>query len=92
MKQANYSNAMSIVDKLNYSDEYDKYNLDLFIKVLLFQIVEEYVNKNADKLFNMYNIVLQIQKKLQFGTVNKKYVIINLISKLWSCEHGFTNA
>lgn len=91
MKQANYSNAMSIVDKLNYSDEYDKYSLDLFMKVLLFQIVEEYANKNVDKLFTMYNIVSQIQKKLQFGTVNKKYVIINLISKLWSYEHGFTN-
>lgn len=82
MKTANYSNALSIADKINYKDEYDKFDLYLFIKAFsnsLLSRLEQSYNK-------MYYDFLMITKALNhtvWKVSNKRQQVEYFITNLW---------
>lgn len=80
---ANLSNTLTIADKMNYSDEYSKFNLDLFMEILLHLLLEKYQKKLNDMYFKMYQLVCTYQKKLLDRRVNRKIFMNNFLVAIW---------
>lgn len=86
---ASYSNTLSILDKLNYSDEYDKIDVDFFLKLLKFKSIYSYINDHNEDALNIFNITTTDIKRLNDTRLNKKLLVTNLLTKLWvEVRHG----
>ena len=84
---ANYPNTLSIVKKINLKDEYDKYDINVFFNTLLHKIYTKICNKQdnivSNKLFEMYNLVLDYKKRLRDARLNKELFLENFLTTLW---------
>ena len=78
MKVAPYENALTIANKINFKDEYSKFDLSLFIKALGLKMLD---NMNKD-VFKQYELLIEMNKKIWFMNNKKKY-FENFITKLW---------
>lgn len=84
---ANYANTLSIANKINYKDEYDKYDLMLFFKVLCKKFYIDYRDNNNILSLKLYNIMNDIYKDFLNSRLNKEYLVENMLSKLWKESH-----
>lgn len=80
---ASYSNTLTISDKLNYKDEYNKFDVTLFFNMLIHVLFTEYKNTSDDKIFSMYLTTVKFCKKLRDKRLNKKHLVENFLSTLW---------
>ena len=78
MSKANLANALTITNKINFKDEYDKFDLDMFIKVY----TSELSVYNTEHKMDMLNILSEFKKYINFMTDKKRY-FDNFILKLW---------
>lgn len=82
---AGYQNAMSIINKFNFKDQYDKIDPVLFINMLETMAVEEYKKTNSEQA-NVICRCLELQRMLGSITsavLNKQWYLQMVISKLW---------
>lgn len=79
---ASYANTMTIINKLNFKDEFDKIDVDFFLKLLYNNSVKEYINGNKDVL-KLINIISENIKKLKDTRLNKKILISHMLSQMW---------
>lgn len=90
IQDSNYSNALSIANKLNYDNEYDKFDIDLFLNLMEKLLLEHYTKKidkkERDRLFKMYLSTLDTKKKLSTTKAKAVYVMPNYISQLWKAS------
>ncbi len=77
MNKASYTNTLSISEKLNYNDEYSKYDLYLFLKMLRLVLLEK-------ANLSLYKKILDIDKTI-WQMSNKKLQIEYLLTTMW-CE------
>ena len=83
MHKANYSNTLSITQKINLKDEFDKFDLQVFFNVLL-QTLLRLINENySNELFEMYNFISGFKKRLRDSRLNKEFFIENFLTNLW---------
>lgn len=80
---ASYSNTLSIVDKINYKEDYNKYDINLFFDTLIYKLFNAFVNSHNIKLYNMYIKLINERKKLLDKRLNKELFMTNLLSNLW---------
>lgn len=81
---ASYANTLTIANKLNYSDEYDKFDVDLFINLLCVKYATKYINENIEIDYKLYNMVNAYKKKLDKDPrLNRKILITNMLGNLW---------
>lgn len=83
MKVANYSNALSIVNKVNLKDEYDKFDINVLFNMLLLTLFKYYQTTKDEKYFKMYNFVSQYRKKLRDFRLNKELFFENFLTSFW---------
>ena len=81
---ASYPNTLSIVNKLNFKDEYDKLDVNLFLKILRFDCLESFINGNK-KAINLFEIVNKNIIKLNDSRINKQILVTHMLTELW-CE------
>lgn len=81
--KAKYPNALSIAKKINYKDEYDKFDFSLFLNCLKKHLVEGYLKTNSKLFYDMYNIVVKECGLLNISNINKEYFVEHLITCLW---------
>lgn len=81
--KANYANALSIVNKINYKDEADKFDLDIFLDTLSFTLFNKYLSENNKTILNMYLLLADERKKLSDGRLSKQIFMEHLITLLW---------
>lgn len=79
----NYANLLTAASKINYKDEYDKYDLDLFMSVLIHAARTKYIETNNDLYRKYYMICQSENKKLEDKRLNKQYFMYNLLTSLW---------
>lgn len=79
---ASFANTLTIVDKLNFKDEYDKIDVDFFLKMLRVESSSAYKdgNKNALQIFSIINKTLY---KMIDTRLNKKILISNMLCEMW---------
>ncbi len=85
MKNANYANALSIADKINYKDEYDKFDLYLFIKAFSNLLLSR-LKLNSDKLYYKYLIALKELDHNVWRVSNKRQQVEYFITNLWEAS------
>ena len=83
MSLAAYFNALTISDKINFKDEYDKYDLYLFIKVFGYVLL----TSNNENSLQMYKNLILFNNKV-WPLLNKKQQFENFITELWLLVHG----
>lgn len=78
MCKANLANALTITNKINFKDEYDKFDLDMFIKVY----INELSDYNTERKMEMLEILSEFKRYIDFMNDKKRY-FDNFILKLW---------
>lgn len=80
--KANIQNTLTIADKLNYKDLYDKYDINLFFKMLEKECLE--YCKSDNKYVDYYKIIQSYWVKLNRDSRLKKQDLIeNFLINLW---------
>lgn len=88
MPVASYGNTLTIADKLNYKDEYDKIDLDFFFRCLLFSLFQKYVQQNDEISLKLYYFVDEVYTKLNKDSrLNKQITMRNTLSHMWEIVH-----
>lgn len=88
MPVASYGNTLTIADKLNYKDEYDKIDLDFFFRCLLFSLFQKYVQQNDEISLKLYYFVDEVYTKLNKDSrLNKQITMRNTLSRMWEIAH-----
>lgn len=86
---ARFSNTLSISTKINYKDEYDKFDFYLFLNTLEWCAFEDFSKNNRESSFEFYKIVNKYrQQLLQMNTPIKENYIINLLTNLWEASRN----
>ena len=75
MSKANFSNALTIANKINFTDEYSKYDMSLFIKVLSERIL-------SSGKYELYEPLHKVNKTIRFMNDKKRY-FEQFIIKMW---------
>lgn len=82
--KASFTNTLTIIDKLNFKDEYDKIDVDFFLLALYNKLVENYINDKVelDNLLakEVNKCVIDFKK---FPTLNKRIRVTELLIKMW---------
>ena len=80
---ANFSNTLTIKDKINYKDEYNKFDLNVFFDMLIYTLYNKYLNESNKKILNMYLLTVEARKRLIDKRINKEIFVQNFLTKLW---------
>lgn len=88
MNKASFPNTLSIIDKLNFKDEYDKLDLEFFLRILTQKYFDKYIDSLDDNAYTYFIRVVDTKKKLlQDSRLDKKKIITSLLIDLWKGEH-----
>ena len=83
MGKANYQNALSIANKINFKDEYDKYDLLLFIKCLKYTLLMSDIQNVVD----LYKLVNSMSKRI-WSMNNKSQYFEHFLTEFWEVFHS----
>lgn len=82
-KNNSYANSLTAALKLNFKEDYDKIDVDLFLRTLSFVSFEEYIHSNTEESFIVYSVVQRYLKKKVNRPVVVEYFILNLLTEIW---------
>jgi len=80
MEKASFANMLTISDKINFSDQYDKFELRLFNSVLARQML-------IKKKYDLYDSIVNMNKHIRFMLDKKRYFEHYLI-EMWKKARG----
>lgn len=89
MSTARFDNTLSIANKINYKEEYDKFDFDIFLDFLVFTLFNEYLTSNNKNIYAMYLTLVNARKKLVDKRVNKQIWLENTLIKMWRDSRGY---
>jgi len=84
---ASYTNTLSISNKLAYKDEKDRYNPDVFIRLILANLVEKIKESSYNKDVEFIGKTKELLDKLKTKNVSKQYLIEKYLSEIWVMFH-----
>ena len=84
MSVAAYSNALTIANKINYSNEMDKYDIYVFFDMLVHCLFERYKASTDKKILSIYKETVKYRTQLlQNPSLNKKCFMENYLTQVW---------
>ena len=83
LRRAKYTNIFKISEKFNYKDNTDKFDVDLFFRVLLERIYLKFTTESDIILNRMYKVTSEQYKKLTDLRYNRECLMESFLSKLW---------
>lgn len=85
---ASFPNTLSIIDKINFKDEYDKIDLTFLLRVLSYKYFEEYVKTKNNIYFSLYEKVVKTKTALNCDSrLDKKRLVTSMLIALWKENH-----
>lgn len=81
---ASVPNTLTLVDKLQYKDEKDKLNADIFFSVLLHESWQAVKSCTKPYVNTLYTLTDQFKNDLLIANIDKKTLFENYLMKLWS--------
>ena len=86
---ANLPNVLTISDKIAYKNEKDKFDLDIFSRILLYTVKQEIICNNTDpRYLAMYDLVREWLLKKKAPTISQKFLFENYLVKLHELMRG----
>lgn len=83
MNKASLANTISISDKINYKDEFDKLDLNIFLRCLDNKFKNKYIDEKDVNCLAKSEIVSRTILKLSDNRLDKRLAIINMLISLW---------
>lgn len=80
---ASFPNTLSIARKINFKDQYDKYDLDIFLDMLCIACFNDYIKSNSNRSLYMYQLIKSEKQKLVDSRLNKEIFFDHLLTILW---------
>lgn len=75
--------ALTVLNRLNLKDNYDKIDLGTFINLLYIRSIDTYIDTKNKYYFNISKIVQLYSNKLGYQKANKQNLVTNLIIDMW---------
>ena len=88
LSNASYANTLTIANKINYKDEYNKFDLDIMLNTLSYKLYKTYLEMNNKNMLEMYLLTVNERKKLIDTRLNKELFMQNYLTKLWKLSKG----
>ena len=86
-QDANFPNLLTLVNKFNYKDYYDKYDVNTFFKLMLFNLRNKC--KLDIKYYDKYMLTQEYYKRLlKDNRLNKENFITQYLIKFWKLVKG----
>lgn len=82
-KSVRFDIALGISNKLNFKDNYDRFDIDIFLKVLLQKLFEDFISNNNRDSLKLYNIVNSYDNKMRDVRLNKEILIDSMLTQMW---------
>lgn len=86
LSQASFSNTLSISNKINFKDEYDKFDLYAFMRLLTDTLYNHFLRTNTG--YELYRVAQEQQQRLKDARLNKEHFINHLLVLLWKTSRG----
>lgn len=83
IKTASFDNTLKISTKLNYKNDVNKFNIDVFLNSLTFTLFNEYKTNNNDFILKLYYKTIECKNKLINPRLNKEILIENYLTGIW---------
>ena len=83
IKKASYANTLSIALKINFREDYSKFDFETFFNVLEYAAFEEYKETNTKESFITYQLTNKYRQQLSNRSVAKESFTLNFLSTLW---------
>lgn len=78
---ASIPNTLTIANKINYKEDFDKFDFNIFFKALIIRCLELYKNNQTKK--SIYDIINTYYKRSKDTRLNKNYLIQSMLINLW---------
>lgn len=88
LNKANYANILSITNKINFKDSFDKFDFNLFMDTLNYSLFSTYLKTNNKTILRMCELTREQRKQLVDKRLNKEIFFIRYITKLWKISRG----
>lgn len=89
IKLASFPNTLSLIDKINYKDEYDKVDLYLLLRILYIKYIEKYISTKESIYEECFSKVLKTSSSLIINQrLDKKKIFTHLLVSLWEINHA----
>lgn len=80
------ASALSIVNKINFKDEYDKTDLKIFFDILCSKVLSEYKTTNSKELKKMYTILDAYANRFRDSRYNGVQLFESMLIDIWNME------
>lgn len=88
ISQASYPNALKLETKINYAENYNKFDFNLFFKMMKYTAFQDFKKTGNNTSFEIYQLTNQYIQQLFNKTVAKENFVINYITNLWRSVHN----
>lgn len=82
MMKASVTNTLSVANRFNYKDNYDKFDIDVFFNLLMNKTLVYYRNNNV-KAKELYFMVNDYYRKMKDSRMNKQHLMENMMLNIW---------
>ena len=81
---ASYYNSLSIANKFNYKDEYDKFDIKTFFNMMNHVLLERYKESSNDKIITYLKKTVEFKRRFeQDNRLDREKLFENYISEMW---------
>lgn len=75
---------LNLVDRINFEDDYDKYDLDVFLNILEKRLYEVILGHNETmNYFKIYNILCKYKTLFEDNRLKKNMLFENMLIEMW---------
>jgi hypothetical protein len=82
-----YGPFMGFTCSLNYKDNFNKFDPDIFLNLLIKTAYDLYLMEGRETLFNMYCYLIKRKQQLVNKTLSKESFMLNTLDGLWRLVH-----
>lgn len=83
LKLSNIGNALTISNNINFKDEYDKFDLNIFLDILSYLMYNRFLTTNDKSVLGMYKKLAEQRKSMLDLRINKRLMFEHLLIDLW---------
>lgn len=81
---ASFANTLSIATRLNYKEEYNKFDPNLFFDTLAYVSKKDYLESKTNESYLVYCITNKYRQKLNTAGLNKENLVLTFLNELHS--------
>ena len=83
LQLSNIGNALTISNYINFKDEYDKFDLNIFLDILSYLMYNRFLTTNDKVILEMYKKLAEQRKSMLDLRIDKRLMFEHLLIDLW---------